>query len=95
MSELLRHNNFPPGYWYYIKLPLGTTADALSEWFQERQLDIPPSHISVKEQLNHCSVIVCLPKSTALDLFTWAIDAKTFLGYQVNPAHLAAKNSQS
>ena len=93
MGEL-RDNNFPAGYWYYIKLPLGTTADAPSAWFRERHIDIPPSHISVKDTERHCSVIVCLPKSTALDLFTWAINGGLYLGYHVKPNHLAAKSDR-
>jgi hypothetical protein len=94
MGEL-KNSGFPKGPWLYIKLPHGTTVESLSEWFGERGLEIPPSHISVKEQPDHCSVIICVPKETIRVLLTWAIDGATFLGYQVNPAHLAAKNGQS
>ena len=87
MGEL-RDSGFPKGTWYHISLPLGTTANELSAWFRERGIDIPSSHVSVKENRHNASVIVCVPKATILTLLTWAINGEPFRGYCVKPKHM-------
>src|SRR2546430_10926061 len=79
--KTLRESGFPRANWFFIRmLPSGTTAQDLSEWFRERGIDIPLSHVSVKEHSRGCTAIVAVPKTTLLTLLTWAINGGTFQG---------------
>lgn len=63
----------PGGNWLNIaRLPLGTTAEQLSEFFHEHGVRIPPEYIAVRDFAYNAGAYVSVSKEVTADLINWA-----------------------
>lgn len=70
-GEHLQMAKIPHGLWVYVRnLSSETTEESLADWFAERGLDIPATHIDCTEQRRdgNRSFVVCIPKQVTADL---------------------------
>jgi RNA recognition motif-containing protein len=83
----------PSGSWLHIaRLPLGTTAEELSEFFHQHGVAIPPDSISVRDFIHNAGAFVVVSKDVAADLVNWALDGKELNGMPVHAEPQRSRN---